>query len=95
MLIERVGFFDGRDIEAPVLGKLLIFRRHDRERQIGRNPIQINPIVAVYIGGVAACPRRSLRLGDEGGDGRIDPPQRRDGKDARGDAPHDQPHDRP
>jgi len=32
MLVEGIGFFDGRDIEAPMFRKLLIFRRHDRER---------------------------------------------------------------
>jgi len=95
MLIEGVGFFDGRDIEAPMLGKLLIFRRHDRERQIGRNPVQIHPAVAVYVAGVSARPRLGLRFGDVGSDGRIDPTQRRHRNDTRGETSHDQPHDRP
>ena len=32
VLIERVGLFDGLDIEAPVLGKLLIFRGDHGQR---------------------------------------------------------------
>jgi len=95
MLIEGVGLFDGRDIESPMLGKFLIFRRHDGERQIGRDPIQIDPVVAVYVAAVAVRPGRGLRLGDEGSDGRIDPTQRCHRNDAHCDTRRDQPHDRP
>jgi hypothetical protein len=43
VLVERVGFLDGRDIEAPVLRKFLILGRYHRQRQIGRNAVQIYP----------------------------------------------------
>jgi len=95
VLVERVGLFDGRNIEAPVLGELLIFRRHDGERQIGRDSIQVDPTVAIDVVGVSVRPRRGLRLGHEGGERRIDPTQRRHREDARRNADHDQPHDRP
>jgi len=51
-----------------VLGELLIFRRHDGERQIGRDSIQVDPSVAIDVVGVSVRPRRGLRLGHEGGE---------------------------
>jgi len=94
VLIERVGLFDGRNIEAPMLGKLLVFRRHDGERQVGRDSIQIDPTMAIDVVGVAVRPCRGLRFGHERGEGRIDPTQRRHCEDARRNADHGQPHHR-
>jgi len=91
VLVERIGLFDGRHIEAPMLRKLLILRRHDGERQIGRDFIQSHPAVTEVVAGAALHPRRDLRLGHECGVGWIDPTQRGDGHDARQDANHDQP----
>jgi len=95
VLIERVRLFDGRNVEAPMLGELLIFGCHDGERQIGRDSIQIDPTVAIDVVGVAARPRRGLRLGHERSEKRIDPTQRRHREDAGRNTHRDQPHDRP
>src|SRR5271167_1256930 len=50
VLIEFVGLFDGLHVETPVLGKLLILRGNDSQRQVRRNPVQIRPAMAHYVG---------------------------------------------
>jgi hypothetical protein len=92
MQIQGIGPFDGLDIEAPVLGKLLILRSDDGERQVGRDPIQIDPGVAKYVVRIAAGPGRQLRLRHECAEERIDPAQDEHREHARRNANHDQPH---
>jgi len=95
VLIELVRLLDGFHVEAPMLGEFLIFRRHDRERQIGRNLTQIHPTMAERIGAIALLPGRHLGLRHEGGVGRIDPPQQCDQSCAQDDAGEDERQQRP
>jgi len=65
MLIEFIGFLDGLHVEAPMLGEFLIFRSHDCEGEIGRDLIQIHPMMAEDIGAIMLPPRSYLRLRHE------------------------------
>ena len=43
--VFRQGLADRCDIEPPVDGELLVFGGHDRDRELGRDPLEIPPLL--------------------------------------------------
>ena len=67
LLVVAERLFNGRHIEAPMVWKLLIFRRHHRQRHLRRNVVHRHPVRMSDVAEVAAQPGADLPLHHHGG----------------------------
>jgi len=75
VLVELVGFFDGRHVKAPVSREFLILGGDHGQRHVRRYAVQGDPVVGGGIARIALHPSGNLGLSHEGAERRVDPAQ--------------------